>query len=278
LAHVQELLSQGAADDAERTCDEIIATYRASESGATRVVVAQALFGKSEAFSLKGLTARKLEMLDEVIAYCASETGPNFSVWAARAHFNKAGVFLSQGWLDDCIQESHRMRRIFQQEVRIAALFPVADLLLMTGRRLLSTGRPEDALTFFDAIRERFDKTSSPGARKRLVHATFWAAMALGRLGRFEDSVRVNEAVMNMGEPAVAALDELSSTFAGSEKRADREMVAWTLLVRGGTEAALNQRAKSSATMAEIVERFQEDPSPLVQTFVSAARQRLRQD
>jgi hypothetical protein len=191
---------------------------------------------------------------------------------------NKAAVsLLRESQLDDCVEELDRVRRIFQGESHSRLLGPMADLMLKAGRMLITSGHPQEALTLFDAIRERWADSPAPPVQKRVAHANFWAAIALGELGRFEDAVRANEAVMYLGEPAIAALNEIGKLVSRSQADANRQLFAWTLLARAGAEKGPGEHDRSSATMAEIIDKFRDDVSPMVQLAVSEARQGLEQ-
>ncbi len=151
----------------------------------------------------------------------------------------------------------------------------LGELLLTEGIALSEQAQvdQEQALSVFELLASRLQGATDPRLRKLSVHAQIRTGIVLNRLGRFEEAIAANERIFFLGEPAIAALDEVAADIERRGGSFAREQLAWTLIARAAVIGQLQRRDETLAAVNDIIERFQNDDSPFIQGIVSMARE-----
>ena len=272
LKAARALRHQDRTDEAIAAYDDVVARFGGHQSVEVRLVVSGALFAKAELLTLKELPGRALCALEEVIRRYQGASEAQLRLHVVRAQFMKAWVYVRTGQLDEAINATEALVKLFTCEDEMAVVVQAGDLVQKAGLMLSSRSETEGALKCFRTLAERGQRATGFPLQKLAVEAQINAGMTLARLGKFEEAVEANEAVFAMGDPALEVLKEIGERAGNAESGAAAERVAWTMLARAAVFGQLHRKDEALTALDGLITRFEDGSSALMQAIVSMAR------
>jgi tetratricopeptide (TPR) repeat protein len=188
-----------------------------------------------------------------------TDEGPGLELaqLAAFARLTEINLLVNADRVDDAVASADRLLRTFRARPAGESLPGFGTMLLDVTFWLLAREHDADALRICDALTERLS-AGGPPAQAVAAGARFYAAQASGRLGQMEQSRADIEALCEMGEPALSALDRIAAQFGAADANptwhvqiaATTVTVLWRL---GRTEEAI-ELARGAADTFERLE------------------------
>ena len=175
---------------------------------------------------------------------------------AAFARLTEINLLVNADRLDDATMAADRLLQAFRGRPAGESLPGFGTMLLDVVFWLLARERDEDALRICDALIERLSG-GGVGERAVAAGARFYAAQALGRLGRMDESRAAIESLCEMVEPALSALNRIAAQFGAAEANPTWhvQIVATTVTVLwqlGRTDEALELARGAAATFERL--------------------------
>jgi hypothetical protein len=145
-----------------------------------------------------------------------SGEGLELAQLAALARLIEINLLVNADLVDEAVGAADRMLQAFRGRPADESLAGFGTMLLDVTFWLLARERDTEALRISDALVQRL---SAGEAAERAVAAgaRFYAAQASGRLGRMDESRASIEALCEMGEPALVALDRIARQFGAAD-------------------------------------------------------------
>ena len=170
----------------------------------------------------------------------ADGVGLELAQVTAFAQLTEINLLINLDRLDDASVAADRLLQMFRGRPAGESLPGFGTMLLDVVFWLLARERDEDALRICDALIERL---SGGGRGEQIVAAgaRFYAAQIQGRLGRLEESRLNIQALAEVGEPALPALNRIAAQFGEAEANP-----AWHVQIVATTVTVLWQLGRLS--------------------------------
>ncbi|HWC86804.1 MAG TPA: hypothetical protein VG388_09715 [Solirubrobacteraceae bacterium] len=140
--------------------------------------------------------------------------------------------------------------------------------------RLLSNRKNKECsdqgLRILELLRARLETAADPELQKLMVQVVIVTGHALAGVGHFRQAVATLESIFDLGDPALAALEENEALAEQSPR--PRDQLALTLAGEVGVLQELGRRDEADAKIDEIIARFQDDRSPVIKLIVYGVR------
>ena len=157
-----------------------------------------------------------LSALDAVISRFGDGETIEVAQIVAFARLTQINLLVNAERVEDACAAAQRLREGFTRVPDGPQLAGFGTMLLDVSFWLLSRERDEEALAICETLITRL-ADGAPSRQTVAAGARFLAAQASGRLGWMEQSRASIEALCEMGEPALAALDRITTQFGPAE-------------------------------------------------------------
>jgi hypothetical protein len=145
-----------------------------------------------------------------------SGEGLELAQLAAFARLTEINLLINADLIDDAVGAADRMLHAFRGRPAGESLAGFGTMLLDVTFWLLARERDAEALRICDALIERL-AGGGLGGQAVAAGARFYAAQASGRLGAMDQSRASIEALCEMGDPALSALNRIAAQFGAAD-------------------------------------------------------------
>jgi tetratricopeptide (TPR) repeat protein len=273
-------------------CVELIDSYGDDERPPAQLKVAQALGLKAHVLAKAGNVEGALAVDDELLARFEDAVDADLRERVARTLLHKTSLLLRAGRSDEAVAASELLVTRFESETDPKLIAQVGDHLLKAAATLLAGkrrqailawvdranhGRLDQGLRILDVVAAHLRDAATPELRELVVSALLERSSALARLGHLPQAFKVYDEVLNLGEPAIAPLENLANRAEQSDGSYARERAVSALFSRAVILQGLGHRDETLAAVDDIIERFEHDKSPLTKILVKKAREQRQE-
>jgi hypothetical protein len=135
---------------------------------------------------------------------------------AALVRLTEINLLINADLIDEAVGAADRLLQTFRDRPADKSLPGFGMMLLDVVFWLLARERDTEALRISDELVERLSE-GEPAERAVAAGARFYAAQASGRLHGMDESRASIEALCEMGEPALVALDRIARQFGAAD-------------------------------------------------------------
>lgn len=289
-SRIRDLRRAGQADSVVLACDRLIGAFGEDDDLNVQETVAEAMALKREALVTQGFHEEALTVDDELVRRYAVATEPRLRYLVSFALLDKVWWALDAGKTAAAVAASEELMTRLESETS-------ADLILGDGRlalkvagkfaamsvsarlRLTSRGdariRAEHGLSLLGRLKTSFEQSSVAEHRKLAAEAQLMTARLLARRGRIRDAVAAYDAVVDLGEPAVAALDEIIKNKDDIGSHAT-EQVAWAMAAKAAALEGLGHTRDAIGVLTDLIQTFERSKSAIVTVVVAKSRAERR--
>jgi tetratricopeptide (TPR) repeat protein len=282
------LLSQlGRCSEAVAVSDEMIAAYGSEDSLVAQLSIAAALSYTSDCLAKAGRGDDVLAMSDQLLTRFGAATDPELRGRVSYALLRKAWSFREAGRINDAIVVTDSLIARFEQENDTPILAQMGELLLALSKHFLVQkrspvsrlwqGRPdqglyEEALRICDVLIDGGGGVEDPDLSRIWVKAHIERAGALRLLGQKDEAEAAEREVFSLGEPAIAAFEEMASDAQQRSDRNARLYIAAALMSRAIAIDVQDNNEAALGAFNDVIEQFKSDRAPPIKLIVAAAR------
>lgn len=174
----------------------------------------------------------------------------------AFAWLSRVNILVEQERFDEAQEDARGLLAVFERRPADGERAGFGMMLLDASLWLLAGERDATVLEITGQLIDAF-AAGSPSEQAVAAGARFFSAQAAGRVGRMDESRAAIEALCEMGEPALAALNRIATQFGSEEVNptwhaqiaATSVTVLWRL---GRGEEARDLAAQAAARFAQL--------------------------
>lgn len=308
-ANTEQLLHAGRYEETVKAADELLASFGEAEDPELRSHVADGLRHKADALGKLGRWEAALAVDEQVIE--SSDDATTGGAWPLS---HKAVALSELGQLEQAIAawqevidrysdkdtppvselvakartETATLKQLLNATsgppgTRIRPGYDIdpkqlANRLGARGAALFDQENHTQAIKMFDTIIDWFQDTRDQELRGLVALAFTNKAVALSRLGREEESMRIHEEMVSrFGEDALVAFDQHMGHYEKSDDLKTRAQLISTLYSKASVLSSLKREAEALDVLRELITRFEDDDDPRIQITVSGARTALNE-
>jgi tetratricopeptide (TPR) repeat protein len=272
LQMVADLRALDRRDEAISVCDEVIEQRDGVSDSQEELAVARALFMKSEVLSDQGAPAQELEVLREIVDRYVAAPWRELRLRADRAISNSVVVLMQADRLAEGQAMLHQLLGALEDEPDDEVAAESAELILRLGRLYVTRGHGQDAVENLGLLAQQLESRPERGLMEIAVRARLERAYALTKLGRLKEARREFETTTMMGDAAVAVFEQLSQDLDTPSTSPVQERAVWAALARAIALGQLGRREDAHTAVTELISRFGDSDSSLIDQIVSLAR------
>jgi tetratricopeptide (TPR) repeat protein len=245
------------------TCyEEIVARFGDADSLEMRRQVARALLGQGAAWRALGREDKASAVFAEVAARVADATDPELRDYAMRAQYAVAHWHLTSGREVDALEVlASLLNRYSDAEPPAHSLGTFLSAFGLAASVADRLGNRSEAVRMYDDLIRRYRPHTEPEIRASVAVAMVGKATAVGRAGDSEQAVELLDAALaHIGDPITPDL---------------RNRAAEAQLFRGNWLERRGRPEQALADYREVVERFADDDSAIIDLQRTRARERI---
>ena len=181
-----------------------------------RALIADLIVLRATALGSAGRADDALSSLTDVVDRFGEDEFLEVTQIVAFARLTQVNLLIDAERVDEAGEAAAALLATFTGQPGGEPLAGFGTMLLDVTFWMLSRERDRDALAICDALVRRL-ADGSAAEQAVAAGARFFAAQAAGRLGRMEESRASIQALCEVGEPALSALDRIAGQFGSAE-------------------------------------------------------------
>jgi tetratricopeptide (TPR) repeat protein len=267
------LLRLGRWEAAVAVDDELSTRFADATEPELTETVARALCNKAAALCKGQQIERSVDVWGEVVERYGEATSPPLRRLVARALSEKAELLMLTGRRDEAIGLAEEMIARAGDATDPQSMVLVARGLAAKGAALVAEDRYEEGIVVLNSLVDRFEDSAELGLRGQVALALVNKVLALERLGRIEEAERVQQDVLTrFGEEALSVFEAHTGHCENAPGPHGREQLASALYSQAWFLGALGRTEEALPMLTDIIERFEGEQNPTIQTAVARAR------
>lgn len=250
--------------------DTVLERFSASEKPQVRRQVALAMYDKAALLRNSGRYDEAIRLWEAVFKHFRADLSGEALPFLAQAAAIEVLVETRQGrpaW-----EAAERLKECLEApEHATPLLSEIARNVMRAANAMERAGMLREAFALFTAVADRLLVEGDVDLRTLGVYAQIDAGVMLGRLGDLSRATVAIRGAVGAGEPALAALNDIIERARTPRTGMSAEREPWAILMKGLVLHDLGRRSEAQMCLAEVVDRFGQDASPLVQLLVAKA-------
>jgi tetratricopeptide (TPR) repeat protein len=245
LARVQ---AEPAPTDADRAAiDRFLAD--AGDVPLPGALVADLLVAQAISLANEDRTAEALRSLDELLARFADNAELDVAQTVGFAWLTKTRLLAESERVEEAVAAAEQLLAAFEEQPDTQNLTGFGYMLLDVSLWLLAREQADEVLRICSELSDRLTDMNE-SRRAVAAGARFFTAQALMREGRATAASDMTEALVEMGEPALAALDRIATQFGAEDS--NPKWHAQIQTVRASVLSNLNRLADARAVVEQL--------------------------